>query len=97
MLRKNDLTTTEQAGIQRKRSGTKKHECGGHKRKRQRTRSVQEETRSGICGGGRENHEGKPGHGSGTGRDKADEERRSAGDRERGCGLRRDGRSLGGY
>jgi hypothetical protein len=94
-VRKHDLTTTEQAGIQREGSGTEKHEGGGHERQRQRTRPVEEETRSWSARRRGEHHEGKPGHGSGTGCEEADEERCSAHDRERCCGLRRDGRCLG--
>jgi len=93
-VRKHDLTTTEQAGIQRKGSGPEKHEGGGDKRQRQRTRPVEEETRSWSAGGGGEHHEGKPGHGSGARCEKADEERCSAHDREGCCGVHRDGRRL---
>ena len=93
-MRKNDLATTKQAGIQRKSSGTEQHDRGGNKRKRQRTRPVQEDTRRWSGGGSREHHEGKPGHGSGTGREEADQERRSAGNREHGNGPRGNARSL---
>jgi hypothetical protein len=94
-VRKHDLTTTEQAGIQRKGSGPEKHEGGGDKRQRQRTRPVEEETRSWSAGRRGQHYEGKPGHDRGTGREEADEERCSAHDRERCCGLRRDGWHLG--
>jgi len=50
VVRKHDLTTTEQVGIQRKGSGAEKDERGGDKRQRQGTGSVEEETRSRTCG-----------------------------------------------
>src|SRR3954469_23469871 len=50
VVRKHDLTTTEQVGIERKGSRTEQDECGRDHCQSQGTRSLEEQTRAGTCG-----------------------------------------------